>query len=104
MVASGDIRRSPWHSFGVPGVTLALVAFALAGPPLESQEPATASVEANVSKPRPPRKLSPSEVEAFEKKVADNPNDLESRERLLTHYFTERNDAVRAVRARHGSG
>ncbi len=101
MAPASGFRRNPGHRFGIPSATLLLVALSLPVSPVESQEPASVSNKADVSRARPPRKLSPSEVEEFEKKLVDNPNDLESRERLLIHYSTERGDEARAVRARH---
>lgn len=101
MAHTNELRPTLWHTFAVFGATLTLIAFSLAAPAVESQEQAAARAKTDASRPRSPRKLSPLEVEDFEKKVADNPNDLEARERLVTHYFSERGDAVRAVRARH---
>jgi hypothetical protein len=100
MAPANDGRLPVGYRLAIRRATIALLVISGAALPALSQEPA-ASSKPESSKPRPPRTLSPAEVEAFEKKVADNPNDLESRERLLTHYFTERDDTVRAVRARH---
>jgi hypothetical protein len=53
------------------------------------------------ARPRPTRKLSPSEVLDLEKKVTESASDLEARGRLLRHYLTEWGDTARAARARH---
>ena len=102
MALALDVQRYAWHRMALRRAAMAFLnVLSWNVTAVEGQETPASSSKPETSQPRRAWRLSPSEAEALEKKVKNDPSDIEARERLVTHYFSERDDAARAARARH---